>query len=54
MNFTSAIKVKIVVNDTYTSSQSYWDIESISAVENRTYHIFVPDKTKKGSYEVIQ
>mgnify|MGYP000633820815 CR=1 FL=1 len=54
MNFTSVIKAKIVVNDTYDSSQSYWDVENIGAVENRVYHVFVPDKTEKGSYEVIQ
>jgi len=52
MNFTSVIKMKIAVNNTYDLSQSYWDIESINAAENRTYQIFVPDKTKKGSYVI--
>ncbi len=54
MNFTAAVESKILVNDTYTSSQSHWDVKSIDASNYTTYHIYVANKTAKGSYEVIQ
>jgi len=54
MNFTAVVESRIVANNTYTSSQSCWNVENIEAKSTATYHIYAENKTAKGTYEVIQ
>ncbi|AKG92148.1 hypothetical protein GAH_00505 [Geoglobus ahangari] len=52
-NYTSASGISIVVNNTYTSTQSSWQIES-SSVATTVYRINSTDRTVKGTYEVVR
>ena len=51
-NYTAISGMSVVVNNTYTSANSLWQVESSSPLTT-IYRVSSTDRTAKGSYEVV-